>query len=105
MSETPAAYAVFAETGNCRIWWSHPISEHAVEYARRNSLEVVPLYRNPVSTDFAGLLARVAEGEAAKEVLFWWAEQLSTAAPEKLPEVVRDGYSRIVNLANVLKKG
>lgn len=62
MSETPAAYAVFADNGNIRMWWSHPMSEHAVGYARRNSLEVVPLYRQPQKVDpLPGLLSFVAE--------------------------------------------
>ncbi|MCG8381802.1 MAG: hypothetical protein MJA28_06230 [Gammaproteobacteria bacterium] len=38
----------------------------------------------------------VGEGQGAK--------QISTAPPEKMPDVVRDGYTRIVNLASVIGK-
>lgn len=43
--QTPIAYAVFAENGNIRIWWSHPMAEHAKEYAQGQGMEIVPLYR------------------------------------------------------------
>lgn len=44
------------------------------------------------------------EETAARELLFWWAERLSNAPKEDMPNVVREGYQRIVNLANVLRK-
>lgn len=103
MSEAPAAYAVFADNGNIRMWWSHPLSDHAKDYARRNSLDVVPLYLHPAPADPAVQQECLAEDDAAKQLLFWWADQLATAAPAQLPEVVRDGYSRIMNLASAIK--
>tara|TARA_R110002153_G_scaffold31666_1_gene96258 strand:+ start:543 stop:932 length:390 start_codon:yes stop_codon:yes gene_type:complete len=43
-------------------------------------------------------------GNAAAELLIWWAQKLSNAPNEDLPEVVRIGYKRIVNLANLIGK-
>jgi len=44
------------------------------------------------------------EETAARELLFWWAERLSNAPNEDLKEVVRQGYQRIINLANMVQK-
>jgi len=41
-------------------------------------------------------------GNAAAELLIWWAQRLSNAPNEDLKEVVRIGYKRIVNLANLI---
>lgn len=44
------------------------------------------------------------EETAARELLFWWAERLSNAPNEDLKEVIRQGYQRIINLANMIQK-
>jgi len=44
-----------------------------------------------------------SEEVAARELLFWWAERLSNAPSENLRQVVKEGYQRIINLANVLE--
>jgi hypothetical protein len=41
-------------------------------------------------------------GNAAAELLIWWAKKLSNAPNEDLKEVIRIGYKRIVNLANLI---
>lgn len=41
-------------------------------------------------------------GNAAAELLVWWAQKLSNAPNEDLKEVIRIGYKRIVNLANLI---
>ena len=44
---TPRAYAVFAENGNIRIWWSADAegrNERAAEWAAAHDAELVPLY-------------------------------------------------------------
>lgn len=41
-------------------------------------------------------------GNAASELLIWWAQKLSNAPNEDLKEVIRIGYKRIVNLANLI---
>lgn len=41
-------------------------------------------------------------GNAAAELLIWWAQKLSNAPNEDLKEVIRIGYKRIVNLANLI---
>ncbi len=41
-------------------------------------------------------------GNAAAELLIWWAKNLSNAPNEDLKEVIRIGYKRIVNLANLI---
>ncbi|AOY88605.1 hypothetical protein BKP64_10740 [Marinobacter salinus] len=43
------------------------------------------------------------EEVAARELLFWWAERLSNAPNENLRQVIKEGYQRIINLANVLE--
>jgi chromosome segregation ATPase len=43
-------------------------------------------------------------GNAAAELLIWWARKLSNAPNEDLKEVIRIGYKRIVNLANLIGK-
>jgi|GEM_PF-4595948 len=71
---------------------------------------------NDAINEIEQLRARVAELElqirhlmhyeetAARELLFWWAERLSNAPNEDMRDVVRDGYQRIVNLANVIDR-
>jgi TolA-binding protein len=41
-------------------------------------------------------------GNAAAELLIWWAQKLNNAPNEDLKEVIRIGYKRIVNLANLI---
>ncbi len=44
---TPRAYAVFAENGNIRVWWSADAggrNERAAEWAAAHVAELVPLY-------------------------------------------------------------
>lgn len=69
---------------------------------------------NPYVYEFAEVLLakaneRVSElelentnGNAASELLIWWAQKLSNAPNEDLKEVIRIGYKRIVNLANLI---
>ena len=69
---------------------------------------------NPYVYEFAeDLLAKANErvaklesentnGNAAAELLIWWAQKLSNAPNEDLKEVIRIGYKRIVNLANLI---
>ena len=69
---------------------------------------------NPYVYEFAAALTakaneRVAKleceninGNAAAELLIWWAQKLNNAPNEDLKEVIRIGYKRIVNLANLI---
>lgn len=50
----------------------------------------------------AELESENTNGNAAAELLIWWAQKLSSAPNEDLKEVVRIGYKRIVNLANLI---
>ena len=50
----------------------------------------------------AKLESENTNGNAAAELLIWWAQKLSNAPNEDLKEVIRIGYKRIVNLANLI---
>lgn len=41
-------------------------------------------------------------GNAATELLIWWAQKLSNAPNEDLKDVIRIGYRRILNLASIV---
>lgn len=43
-----------------------------------------------------------ANGNAAIELLIWWAQKLSNAPNENLKDVIKIGYRRILNLASVV---
>lgn len=46
--EQPVAWAVLADNGNCRIWFSMP--EPAINWARVNDAKLTPLYTRPAPT-------------------------------------------------------
>lgn len=94
----------------CSIY-SNKLAEYDREsiLARSEALESEKEMNAQLTEELAKANERVAKlesentnGNAAAELLIWWAQKLSNAPNEDLKEVIRIGYKRIVNLANLI---